>query len=154
MRLTASESPKGWPAGRGMRFGRSVALVATLGLTATVAATWTVERWSVERTKLDLRQRVQEYRTALQHEIDSQVAAVRQIAALFEAFDAEVDRDVFQRFVAPVLAQHAGILALEWAPRVEGSERQRYERAAQADGFAEFAIFGTSPDREGARASA
>jgi len=57
--------------------------------------------------------------------------------ALFAASDT-VTRAEFARFVRPALERYPGIRALEYVPVVQGSERERYEREAQADGLTGF----------------
>ncbi len=49
-----------------------------------------------------------------------------------------VDREHFRRYAAGALARRPEIQALSWTPRVPASERDVYEAAARADGFADF----------------
>ena len=51
-----------------------------------------------------------------------------------------VERGQFRRFVAPVLARHGGMQALEWIPRVTAGERARFEAAIRATGFPDFQV--------------
>jgi len=73
----------------------------------------------------------------LERDFFSTFEALKDIGALFDAAP-EVDRDVFRRFVTPVLSHHPGIQALEWIPRVKKSRRAAFEASARGDGLAEF----------------
>ncbi len=61
------------------------------------------------------------------------------IAALF-ATRGEVSRAEFRSFVTSALARQPELQALTWDPRVSGAEREQFEQAAQAEGFAGFRI--------------
>lgn len=60
-------------------------------------------------------------------------------ASFFEASQ-KVDPEEFALFTAGILANHPGIQALEWAPRVTSSERAAFETSAQSALQAPFAI--------------
>lgn len=52
----------------------------------------------------------------------------------------KVNRDEFRAFVGHELEERPGIKALEWIPRVLGTERTICEEAARKEGFSEFRI--------------
>ncbi len=66
----------------------------------------------------------------------------RELLALerFYAASVFVDRDEFRSFVAPVLANHAGLQALEWLPRVSHLQRQQFEAEMKATGYPQYQL--------------
>lgn len=68
---------------------------------------------------------------------DTPLEVLRSIPAFYAASES-VTRAEFAVFVKPALQRYPWIYALEWIPRVPGSERPSYEAAAQADGIAGF----------------
>ncbi|MBI3322549.1 MAG: CHASE domain-containing protein [Candidatus Omnitrophica bacterium] len=58
----------------------------------------------------------------------------------FFASSAEVDREGFRQFTERTLERHPEVLALEWVPRVFGSEKEAFEKAVHGTGFPEFRI--------------
>ncbi len=65
---------------------------------------------------------------------------VNNLVSLGALFDVSLDtnRDEFDRFAAPLLAQNHAIQALEWIPRVPKRWRQQYENDARHDGLRSF----------------
>lgn len=59
------------------------------------------------------------------------------ITAFFAGSD-NATRDQFRIFVTTAMSDRVGIQALEWIPRVSGSDREAFERAARTDGLKEF----------------
>ena len=51
-----------------------------------------------------------------------------------------VDRDEFRSFVTPVLANHAGLQALEWLPRVSHLQRQQFEAEMKVTGYPQYQL--------------
>jgi two-component system, LuxR family, sensor kinase FixL len=49
-----------------------------------------------------------------------------------------VSRKSFQLFVDPLLKNNSFMQALEWVPKVSGSERETYEEKARSEGFSNF----------------
>jgi CHASE1-domain containing sensor protein len=71
---------------------------------------------------------------AAQASFDVPLEVLRSIPALFGASEM-VTRAEFRSFVQPSLSRYPWIYALEWIPRVPGSERNAFEAAARNDGL-------------------
>ncbi len=67
----------------------------------------------------------------------SYTEGIESIASLYHASQF-VDRDEFRSFTHRVLKKFPSIQALEWIPRVPGSNREEFEAAAVADGLDSF----------------
>jgi HD-GYP domain-containing protein (c-di-GMP phosphodiesterase class II) len=61
--------------------------------------------------------------------------------------DGRVEKKEFHELLAPFHSRNESIEAVEWLPRVLGSERQEFEAAAQRNGFDKFQI--TEADKSG-----
>ncbi len=85
--------------------------------------------------------------SSLRQRVERSLQALESVADLHAASDA-VDRDEFHRFVAPLLVRDPSLQAIAWVPRVPGTERDAYERAAREDGYPWFQI--TERDATGA----
>ena len=87
----------------------------------------------------------------LQHEVSQQLNAVNTLAAFFAGSNL-VERNEFRTFVQPLIDEDGGILALGWAPRIRGGQRQRYERLVRDEGLSKYEI--TERDDKGKSVSA
>jgi PAS domain S-box-containing protein len=58
----------------------------------------------------------------------------------FYAASKLVERDEFAKFTRAPLARHPAIVALLWAPRVEGTEREAHEARARAAGLGDYRV--------------
>lgn len=114
------------------------ALAAFLvGVTLSLGVFFILRTRHVERQRIATRARAAEISGALQLGLDVPLEVLVSIRSLFEA-SADVSRDEFRAFTAAPLQRHPGIYALEWLPRVPGSERAAWEAAARADGVEGF----------------
>jgi CHASE1-domain containing sensor protein len=86
---------------------------------------------------------------AISSELKRNLAAVKSIGAFFDA-SSYVEPREFSIFVTHFLENIKSIQALEWIPRVPGSERERFEKNAKSQGFDTFKI----TEREKQRATA
>ena len=76
--------------------------------------------------------------SAFKRELDSDLAVLQSLQALFYTMPEEVGRAEFNSFTNHILQQHTSIKALEWIPSVTDSRRQDYEQAAREAGFTNF----------------
>ncbi|MGD0280985.1 MAG: CHASE domain-containing protein, partial [Dissulfurispiraceae bacterium] len=76
--------------------------------------------------------------SALKRELDSDLAVLTSLQALYYTSGKDVERSEFRNFTSHILKQYASIQALEWMPRVPDSRREAYERAARREGFPDF----------------
>ncbi len=71
------------------------------------------------------------------------------LASHFENTDDKgSSRKAFRNMVAPILAKHRYIQALEWIPRVPASQRASIERLARGDGLYDFRLVQPGPHEE------
>lgn len=104
------------------------ALILLLGLGTTLATTVWVERWERLSRKSEFQKQTNNLTTALQRTTNRYTELLLSISDLYDAAQNDVDEAAFQRFVDRAVTTYPGIQALEWAPRVEHSERDDYEQ--------------------------
>jgi PAS domain S-box-containing protein len=75
--------------------------------------------------------------SAIRADMEVNIQVLESVGALFAASDS-VSRLEFKTFVAPLMAKHTEILALEWIPRVRDAQREAYEQQARAEGYEQF----------------
>lgn len=82
-------------------------------------------------------QRASRVTQLLQRQFELPVEVLRSVRAFFGASET-VTREEFDRFVADALRRYPSVSLLEWAPRIQEHERERFEAemAAQYPGFA------------------
>ncbi len=99
-----------------------------------------------DRVRRDFEQASRERVAVLRRTLDLDFLGMKSVQAFYAASDG-VDREEFNTFVAPMIEDHLGIRALQWAPRVPDSERSKYESTAAGDGYPDSEI--TEYDRGG-----
>ena len=114
------------------------ALLATGALISLFSAGQIAEHEAAEN-RFDFEVSAGDGAVALQRNIDDLLQALRSVTYFYSGSEF-VDRREFATFVEPLLRRYEGLQALEWIPRVRGSERHIYESQARADGFADFVI--------------
>lgn len=98
-----------------------------------------VRRLERSRAEAHFQQLAEQRLSVVRSNVAGALDTISLLASYFEASgEAGVDRQAFSTFVAPALAKHHYIQALEWIPRVEAAQRSAYERRAQADGLHNF----------------
>lgn len=90
-----------------------------------------------------LRLDLQRHAYRIDQEIRAKIEVVHSLRGFFDASEF-VSRVEFGEFARQALARHPQIRALEWVPRVERDEIERFEAAARADGLHDFEI-GSGP---------
>ncbi|MBU4270655.1 MAG: CHASE domain-containing protein [Planctomycetes bacterium] len=134
------------PAARRTRL-RFVALaVLSVGVAASASLFLVLRSQEWDRVRRDFERASENRVSAIRRTLELDFLGMRSVRALYAASD-EVDREEFSTFVAPMIEDHPGIRALQWAPRVHDSERSKYEGTAAGDGHPVFEI--TEYDREG-----
>ena len=81
----------------------------------------------------------------LQGALDQTLTVLTSLRGLFDASQ-EVTRDEFKVMTAPMLERTPDIMALNWAPKVMHSERQRIEQRLRGEGYAAQGLFDVSAD--------
>ncbi len=86
----------------------------------------------------DFRKDVDDKVAAVEREILLNIEVLHAIKGLYNSSD-DVTSQEFHRIAQSFLVRHQDIQALEWAPKVKGSERARYEEVRRKE-FTEFEI--------------
>jgi len=76
--------------------------------------------------------------SALKRELDSDLAVLPSLQALYYTSVKDIERSEFRNFTSHILKRHASIRALNWIPRVPHYRRKAYELAARTEGFHDF----------------
>ena len=121
--------------------GFHLALVAACGITASAVMFRVVKHLERSRAEAHFHQVAEQRLSVVRTNVAGALETVSLLASYFEASGSVgVDRHAFSTFVAPALAKHRYIQALEWIPRVEGAARPEYERLARSDGLRNFSF--------------
>jgi len=114
-------------------------VVAVFGITASAVTFWVVEHLERSRAEAHFHQVAEQRLSVVRSNVAGALDTISLLASHFEATgEAGTSRQAFSILVAPVLAKHRYIQALEWIPRVERAARPEYERLARADGIHGF----------------
>ena len=116
-----------------------VLLTAGLGITFSVVTFSLLLNFQCHQSTADLDRTAKDNALPLETSIIANVEALHEIQSFFQA-SGKVERDGFRAFAKHELAQHPGIQAMEWVPRVPARELAAYEEAARNDGFPEFRV--------------
>ncbi len=98
------------------------------------------------RGEAQFRQLAEQRLNAVRSRVASALDTINLVASHFEASH-DSSRREFSLLVAPALASHRYLQALEWIPRVEQRARARYEHLARLDGIQGFCF--TERPRDG-----
>ncbi len=120
-----------------LRTWLSVTLPICLAALLTVILFLNVRAGELNRAQLEFERRTNHLSQALVKTLGSYADVLYSIEGLFRSSQ-EVERSEFAKFVERPLTRHPGIQALEWIPRVRGTERVSYESKARQDGFSDF----------------
>jgi PAS domain S-box-containing protein len=116
-----------------------LAVVAAFGITASAVMFLVVKHLERSRAEAYFHQVAEQRLGVVRTNVAGALDTISLLASHFEATgEAGTSRQAFSTLVAPVLAKHRYIQALEWIPRVEGAARPDYERLARADGIHGF----------------
>jgi signal transduction histidine kinase len=115
-----------------------IALVALTGVMVTWYAFNVVTDWERQRVQLAFRAAATDRTLMVQREIEQSLGVVQDIGSFFDASE-WVGRREFRKFVGPALKHHASIAALQWIPRITGTERASFEEEARSS-FTRFRI--------------
>ncbi len=120
--------------------------IAVTGVIATLSVCYLL--FTSERRFYDQDVSVRAVRLAafVQERIDDYLEKLYGARALFDSSSAEISRRQFEEYSRSVLAGHAGILNVAWAPRVTRNERAAHENAARLDGIPNYHIRDDIPD--------
>jgi len=108
-----------------------------LGVLLSVVAFFAVSRSEQDDIQGDFGRIASDRASAMRNAIGSKLLVLQSLGAFYRA-SSEVDREAFGAFTRPFFTSLRGVQALEWIPRVPGSEREASEEAARRDGFPAF----------------
>ncbi|MBW1694475.1 MAG: PAS domain S-box protein, partial [Deltaproteobacteria bacterium] len=135
------------PAKRALLFPYFLAvLIACIGIIISLVV-FHLERQEHQITTQSIfEEQFEERFLAISSELKRNLAAVKSTGAFFDA-SGYVDPREFSIFATHFLENIKSIQALEWIPRVPGSERERFEKNAKSEGFDTFKI--TEREKQG-----
>ena len=119
-----------------------IAIVALIGVLVTWHAFNVVTGWERQQVQQAFRAAARDRVLMVQREIEQDLGVVQDIGSFFDA-SKQVGRREFRKFVEPALKRYASITALQWIPRLTGTERVSFEEEARRS-FARFRITETS----------
>jgi CHASE1-domain containing sensor protein len=126
-------------AGTWRRRRLSVAAPLLTMLAAAILAFFWIGRLEQEGIRLDFEVRSNHMITAIRTSFDSDIDIAQSLGSFVSA-SAVVERDEFHRFVRYALANHPGIRALSWNPRVSDGERTGFVQRLRNGGMPDFEI--------------
>jgi PAS domain S-box-containing protein len=124
---------------------RAVWTAALFGISLTVLAFLLARNWDAQQRESAFEAIAREYLAALNLNVEKNVGNVWALAALYTASE-HVSRDEFALFARAALANSPGLIAAEWAPRIEHARRSAFE-AEQRVAFPDFHITMLGADR-------
>ena len=115
-----------------------IALVALIGVLVTWYSFNVVTDWERQRVQQAFHAAASDRVLMVLREIEQNLGVVQDIGSFFEASQWVGRRD-FRKFVGPALKRYASIAALQWIPRITGTERASFEEEARSS-FSRFRI--------------
>jgi signal transduction histidine kinase/sensor domain CHASE-containing protein len=115
-----------------------IALVALIGVLVTWYSFNVVSGWERQRVQQAFRAAAIDRVLMVQREIEQSLGVVQDIGSFIDASQWVGRRD-FRKFVGPALKRYASIVALQWIPRIAGTERATFEEDARRS-FPKFRI--------------
>ncbi|MCK4659313.1 MAG: CHASE domain-containing protein, partial [Phycisphaerae bacterium] len=117
----------------------ALALAICAGLGLSLAGFAVVRTWEQQQTRIEFDHQADAWTSLIELEFKTHL---QELDALGRFYDGSkfVDRAEFREFVGPVLAQHSGIHAFEWLPRVTAERRAAHEQTAREDGIEGYRI--------------
>jgi len=119
-----------------------IAIVALIGVLVTWQAFNVVTGWERQQVQQAFRAAAWDRILMVQREIEQDLGVVQDIGSFFDA-SKWVGRREFRKFVEPALKRYASITALQWIPRLTGTERVSFEEEARRS-FSRFRITETN----------
>jgi CHASE1-domain containing sensor protein len=114
-------------------------MILSVGILLSLVAFFSVKNWEKAVVHIDFEMLSASHAAAIGNELSRHLDASAALVGLY-AVSQRVDRRQFDQFAANVLASHADIQALMWAPHVSVAERPVLASQAQQDGLMNFRI--------------
>ena len=122
-----------------------VAWIALIGVVFSLAVFSTVRWWEYEDIDKTFRLAAEDRALAVKGTFETEVAMLELVRSALED-RSHIRRDDFSRLVVPFGPRSRSIEAVEWVPRVLGSERAEFVANVRRHGLAEFRITDVGPD--------
>ncbi|MDD5387943.1 MAG: EAL domain-containing protein [Gallionellaceae bacterium] len=123
---------------------RWVAAIALLGLLLTTLAYQYSQGREQSRIQAHFDLLTNDRVLRLQGTLDQTLNILTSLRGLFDASE-DVTRNEFSVMAAPILERNPDIMALNWAPKIMGSERQAVEQGLRDAGYAARGLYDVSP---------
>jgi len=117
-----------------------IALIVVLGVALSIMVSAMSYYSEKKLIQAEFNEAAENRYSALKRELDSNMAVLVSLQALYYTSGKGLERSDFRNFTNHILKQHTSIQALEWIPRVPDSRREVYERAARKEGFPDFQL--------------
>ncbi|OYY94733.1 MAG: hypothetical protein B7Y41_03940 [Hydrogenophilales bacterium 28-61-23] len=127
-----------------------VATTALIGLLLSGGAYYYTQKLEEARLRAHFAYLVHDRVLRSQNHLDQALQVLTSAQGLFDATE-QVTRKEFELMVAPALARHPEIMAINWAPRVLGAEREQFEHDLRTQGKGGLGICDVTPDASQAR---
>ena len=142
---------KALPKGLLWQFGIAAAVLAA-GLLISLITFFQYRHWEFERARAEFEQASQNRVMALKKVLEADLLSLRFVVTFYDSSDAVAPHE-FTCFAAQLLGDNASMSSLQWAPRVEWTQKGAFERDARINGFPDFKILeardDASPDASG-----
>jgi signal transduction histidine kinase/DNA-binding response OmpR family regulator len=114
-------------------------LTAAVGIAVSFTMFGIMNRLDRIRSEAQFHEAASNRLSVVRMNVQGAIDTVGLLASYFAADEADLHtRRAFSTFVAPALATHHYIQALEWVPRVDAAARPAFERQARAEGLHDF----------------
>lgn len=124
---------------RNLGFYLPTLITVCVGVWLSLFAFWAVGKWEKDRLKQRFSELAGQRAQAIQKSVDRHLEALESLKNFF-ASSSFVERHQFRFFSAGILRRHESVLALEWLPRIIGSQRKLFEKSTRSEGFINFSI--------------
>jgi diguanylate cyclase (GGDEF)-like protein len=114
-------------------------IVGGLGIVVAVAAWTAVSVWEERLAKAKFNDVAGDYATVLQHGLDAYLDKILALRAFYDSSNG-VERREFNLFTSQILAGNGDAMRLVWCPRVNGDERDAFERDVRDNGLSDYSI--------------
>jgi len=123
-----------------------VVAIVFIGSGLSIVAYTAVQKWEVQKLRIDFNRAAENRYASLQREIESNLHAVGSLQAFYLSSE-KISGSEFRDFTKALLLQELSLQALEWIPRVPYFQRKDYEKTSKKEGFPDFQI--TEEDAQG-----
>jgi CHASE1-domain containing sensor protein len=123
-----------------------VLLAVCAGIGFSVAVFFVVRWWESRDIDAAFQSAAADRAFSVKNAFETEVGMLQLLTAALTT-DGKVEKNEFHEVLQPFHSHDKSIEAVEWIPRVAGSQRKEFEAAAQRNGFAGFQI--TQTDRNG-----